>query len=435
MLNSKLSSLPKRVFIVYIALTVFLFLFGPIEYKYIGTKEVFNCCAYILVFIILSSKSYSIGAKSKSYKKKIHIALKGRHIEALDIVKIAIAYSIIMFAILIYDNNKIHGGLSFSNFNYFSAMAETYTYVKYETTLGGWLLSYTAIFKIIAIIGGCYYWDKLNIRYRIGTILVCSLVVTNNIFFVGSQKQIIDLFIYVLIGIVARRISLGKSLNKKIVLLIVISIIIAILVMAYVINARVELWEYRYNAVSPGMPQESTLKTGSIIYNIIPTSILAPIVYLSGYFSQGYRGLALCMNEEFIPSWGMGFSFKVMNDFARWFDIPIETIENSYPVRMSQDYGIGAYSNWHTIFPWFASDITFIGALLIVSLFIYLWGKAWNEWLKTENFWSLVLFIHLTVLVLYIPCNNQLFQTRESIVSTILAIIIWLLFRGKATEE
>ncbi len=62
----------------------------------------------------------------------------------------------------------------------------------------------------------------------------------------------------------------------------------------------------------------------------------------------------------FCPDVGYGVFIKIMNDFAQWFNIPLSAIAVSYPIRMEQTYGIGAYSNWHLVLPLVAlTDVTF----------------------------------------------------------------------------
>lgn len=429
-LNSKVLMLPKKIVILYLIFSLILFIFGPIEYKYIGIKEIVICCIYMFAFLLMFRFAYARGIAQKPGKKKRGLKL-GVTINVINVVKIAIVYTMLVYILLVVENIMAHGGISFQGLNYYNLMAQSYTDVEFEVTLAGRLICYTAVFRIIAVMGGILFWKEIGLFFKGCNIVIFALIILNNSFFVGSQKQVIDLFIYALIAIIGNSIYHKNRIDKKTKLFLSISVLVAIFVMGSVIAARVDLWEFRYNATGGGLPSGASLKSDSFIYSILPQSILLPLIYLSGYFSQGYRGLALCLFEPFVPTWGMGFSFQIMNDFSRWFNIPISSIELSYPVRMESHYGIGAYSNWHTIFPWLASDVSFLGSLLVVSLFVYLWAKSWRDWIQTKNLWALILFGQLSILVLYIPCNNQLFQTRESILATIAIYIVWKLFGGE----
>ena len=428
--NNRLILLPRKVFIIYIIVTLTLFFFGPIKYQHIGIIECIYVCGYMLVFLLLSYCAYSRGANKAGKKIKMCLRFGKKRIESMDLVKFSILYSVLLYGLLIVQNSSVHGRILFNTFNFFNTMAQSYTDIEYQMTLAGRLVCYTSIFKVLALIGCIYYWKDLKVLYKMLTACLVLEIVLNNIFFVGSQKQLVDLFIYVLVAFVANIIRDGFRITRKIKIMLAGIIVVAALVMGSTIAARVSMWETKYNAVGAGLPIGASLDTDNILYKVLPEFISLPLAFLSGYLSQGYRGLALCMSQPFVPTWGMGFSFKIMNDFAQWFNIPLSTIAVSYPIRMEQTYGIGAYSNWHSIFPWFASDVTFVGALFIVATFIYLWAKTWREVVDTGNLWSLLLFAQLTILVLYIPCNNKIFQTRESIVLTLLIYFGWRLFRG-----
>lgn len=429
-LNSKVLILPKKIVIIYYIISLLLFIAGPIEYEYIGIKEIAICCIYMIAFLLMFTFAYKRGIAKKPGNKKLGLRL-GRIIDVTDVVKFAIIYTTLVYLLLVSENIIAYGGISFKGINYYDLMAQSYTDIEFKVTLAGRLICYTAIFRIIAVIGGILFWNEISRFFKGCIIAIFVLIILNNTFFVGSQKQVIDLLLYALIAIIGNNYYHKNQIDKKTKLFLLISVLVALFVMGSVIAARVSLWEFRYNAVGGGLPSGANVKSDNFFYSILPQSILWPLVYLSGYFSQGYRGLALCLSEPFVPTWGMGFSFRIMYDFSDWFNIPISNIELSYPVRMENHYGIGAYSNWHTIFPWFASDITFFGSLLVVSLFVYLWAKSWRDWIETNNLWALILFAQLSILVLYIPCNNQLFQTRESILASIAVYITWKLFGGK----
>ena len=73
------------------------------------------------------------------------------------------------------------------------------------------------------------------------------------------------------------------------------------------------------------------------------------------YLSSGYYGLSLALNLPFIWSYGFGSSFEIRYLFSKFIPLTDEFVR-SYPSRMEAATGWDAYANWHTIFPWLASD-------------------------------------------------------------------------------
>ena len=100
----------------------------------------------------------------------------------------------------------------------------------------------------------------------------------------------------------------------------------------------------------------------------------------------------------------------------------------TYPIRMQIQTGWPALEYWSTIFTWLASDMTFLGAILFLSILIFIWAKSWREAIVFKNPLSIVLFCNLGILWIFVPQNNQLMQTLESTVATILLVLIWLIF-------
>jgi hypothetical protein len=422
----KILKLPMKLFFWYILTTLFMFLFGPIKYYYVDNQ--LFLLSFICFFLIVASAFYYLGAHCVIQQSRMRIPLTRK-----KILRFALIYSFALCILIAIQDAAVHGfqigELLIKDF--FSRMAETYTDVDFFSTPASWISSYTNWLKIIALTGGVFYYQDLSKIERWCFYGVIALTCFDVIFFVGSQKQLFDLVIYLYVPFFSKRLIRGKK--RKMILVTLIVAFILIIFTGNVIESRRELWAYRYNSSVSYVG--ATIDTNNWLYGVLPSSISTPITIVSSYTSQGYRGLALCLKLPFEWAYGMGSSFKMMRDFSRWFNIPLSSIEVSYPVRMQAEFGIGAYAQWHTIFPWLASDYTWIGAVLIVSLLIYYWGKSWRELLILNNLPALLMFAHLCVMVVYIPCNNQLFQTRSSIVSTFVVFVIWFLFHGRDLKD
>ena len=99
----------------------------------------------------------------------------------------------------------------------------------------------------------------------------------------------------------------------------------------------------------------------------------------------------------------------------------------TYPYRTALATGWSDKSVWHTIFPWLASDFTYIGAIIILSLLAYLYGKCLCE-IKYYNQWqSVFLFSVLSIIWFYMVANNQLFTAKSTLFVAIVAVILWLM--------
>lgn len=413
---------PQKIFNIWILSTLFLFYFGPLEYDCNKILAV----GYIILFLIIANFMYYLGTHVK-----IRVPRKRLKKNYDFIIKNSIYFSFFITLALLLEAFVKYGFKSFSITSIISQMANTYSFQDdYVFMISAWILSYTKWIRIIALVLGSYYWGKIGIIQKIMYIVMCAIIVVYNTLYAGSQKELIDLAIYILIPIICRWIKQSKRLSPWKIILIIVAFCTGVVFLGSVINSRHQLWQSMFNS-----SKSTGANYSNWIYKLLPSSVAESITYLLSYLTQGYRGLALCLTLPFKWSFGMGSSFKLMNDVSRWFSIPLSVLETSYPVRMEAQYGIGAYSYWNTIFPWIASDFTFIGAIFVVGIFIYYWAKAWREFIKIGSWISIVMFTHLSILVLYIPCNNQLFQTRDSIVASLAIFILWYFFHGRIAEN
>lgn len=420
----KACRIPIRIFVAYIIITFIFFATGPIEYYHVNNH--LGLIIFIGLFLVVGISLYNFGTRIIIREQRYTAPF-----ETVKFVKFSLVYSVFLYLLIAVFDARNHGfsfSLSVFTGNLFTTMAETYTDISFITSPAKYMASYTTWIEVIALVGGVYYYRKLKPIYHACLYAVIALHVFDVVFFIGSQKQIMDILIYLAMPFLINRIQQGKKATRRSFVILVLGTIVVVLILGNIMQARNDLWAARYhstNAISGAV-----INRDHFIYKILPSFFVDPFVSVMRYLSQGYRGLALCLTIPFEWSMGFGSSFKWMNDFSQWFSVPLSAIENSYPVRMEAVYGIKAYASWHTIFPWFASDFTWLGAIVIVSVFLYYWGKAWNESIQFDSLPALILFSHLSILVIYIPCNNQLFQTRVSIITTFMVFLIWYLYHG-----
>ena len=146
--------------------------------------------------------------------------------------------------------------------------------------------------------------------------------------------------------------------------------------------------------------------------------------FITGYLSGGYYGLSLCMKLPFVWTYGVGSSYSLTLFFEKFAGADA-IFDHTYLARMEAVYGWRALSDWNTIFPWLASDFTFVGALFLFIPVGYIYGLAWKEVVKYRNPISLLMFAMLTVCVIFIPANNQLLHPVDGFIATAIIFFVW----------
>lgn len=136
------------------------------------------------------------------------------------------------------------------------------------------------------------------------------------------------------------------------------------------------------------------------------------------YISHGYEGLALCMELPFESTYGFGWSKALQVLLHNYLGGP-DMFERSYLIRNEAHNGWPALYWWSTIFPWLASDTTFFGTVLFMLLIGFFMGRCWMNVVLTGNPIGFAVLAQLFILVFMFPANNALAQSLDGFFSFI----------------
>lgn len=138
------------------------------------------------------------------------------------------------------------------------------------------------------------------------------------------------------------------------------------------------------------------------------------VVMASKYVTHGYTGLALAMELPFEWTYGLGWSKGLQVILRDYLGGP-DLFPRSYLVRNEVTNQWPALWWWSTIFPWIASDTTFYGTVLVMVLIGFGIARVWMDIVVNGNPLGFVLLGQLFVLVFMFPANNALAQTIDAI--------------------
>lgn len=138
------------------------------------------------------------------------------------------------------------------------------------------------------------------------------------------------------------------------------------------------------------------------------------VVMACKYVSHGYTGLALAMELPFEWTYGLGWSKGLQVILRDYLGGP-DLFDRSYLARNEEVNQWPALWWWSTIFPWIASDTTFVGTVLVMILIGFGIARVWMEIVVNGNPLGFVLIGQLFVLVFMFPANNALAQTLDAV--------------------
>ena len=145
---------------------------------------------------------------------------------------------------------------------------------------------------------------------------------------------------------------------------------------------------------------------------------------LCEYLGNGLVGLGYCLDAPFTWSHMLGSSYALGVVGERVFGLPFYYY-SSYPYMAGLTSGWGE-SHWYTVFPWFASDFTFPGTVILFGFFAYVYSRAWIESVRFANPYSIMLFCWMTLGVVMMPANNPLMYAPGALLTLGLVTTLYL---------
>lgn len=155
---------------------------------------------------------------------------------------------------------------------------------------------------------------------------------------------------------------------------------------------------------------------------------------LMAYFSIGYYGLYLSLQEPFVSCYGFGHSIFLHVVGDRVFGLT-DIRERTIPYRVQTSHGWDMYAHWHTAYPWIASDIGFIGVVFLMVVFGWITAKTWIDAREGNRPAAVVLFTLLATAVWYLPANNQVLAFPEQMVAFWVWLMVWVRSRNSQRAQ
>jgi hypothetical protein len=146
---------------------------------------------------------------------------------------------------------------------------------------------------------------------------------------------------------------------------------------------------------------------------------------------SGYYGLDLALDKPFESAFGVGHSPMALTVYEA---VTKDTAPHrrTYTYRNGQN-GWPEENYWSTLPTWIANDVGFPGAVLVLAVVGWFWGKWWREASAGMSDPAAVLFAFTTTMMFYFPANDQVFILADGYLVLAVWVVIWLWHRGSQT--
>ena len=104
----------------------------------------------------------------------------------------------------------------------------------------------------------------------------------------------------------------------------------------------------------------------------------------------------------------------------------------TYQARITE-FGWDDYMQWHTMYSWFANDVSYLGVIAVMFIFGLVFARCYKDSITTENPFANLMVYYMFLMAIFAPCNNQIFQTRDIFFSFITVFLGWICTRGRKT--
>ena len=277
-----------------------------------------------------------------------------------------------------------------------------------------------------------YYWDRLKGTYKLALLGVLLINVTATAA-TGRRSGVVYIAIISALAICSRVVGLPlprrRRLMRRIMLGFGLLILALVPFLRYVAEARSGgVVDLTVNMITLEYPEPEHFLTRK----------LAPEwrgVVFSGvfYLSHGYFGLEKCLDMPFEGiTFGLGQSWFLARNAER-LGLPSSLLDASYDRRLDeQGYPVGLF--WMTMFPWFASDLTFPGTWLLMLLFGYVYARSWESATTAGEPWAVVLFGILSHFAFSLSMSNPM-QDGSGLSRTIGVLLLFTVFRRRVRRR
>lgn len=412
---------PLVFFQVYLSITVWLFFFGPWPWDVDNPGQVF---AFLAAAQACIAAGYLLSWRKVSAMPVVPARIAAEAATGIAFLKAAL----IITAVLALPSSMSrtgawipdvaagvgNAGLAYNeNFDRLTA-GNAFVAIEYVRMLASpWLIG---VFPLTVL-----YWGRLSWGWRL---MALAMIAFNLAMYLGTgvNKGIADVVV-TLPWLVLLAVSTGLLRIPRFGLKLSLGSAVMLFGFLYFFGAGQAQREGSGSEYGTFFTGASVLQadSGHFISALLPEEFRLVFEALSRYVVHGYYALSLALQTDSPSTLGFGHSmFLARNadtllggDYFVW---------RSLPGLLERDHLWGMFLLWHSIYPWLASDVGFIGTLGLMGALGYLFGLAWGHALSTASArWTVLLFL-LFVLFYYVPANNQVFQSGETCIGFFLLL-------------
>ncbi|MCO7506514.1 MULTISPECIES: hypothetical protein [unclassified Pseudomonas] len=420
--------LPLNVYIVYSVFVLFSLLVGPMEYQGLDYLVLFS---FVFVALLLFIIGFLAGARG-DYRKHLDL-LKERLFAYRRVERLVQGLLLLsVTAALLQWYFFVSAGVGVG----FDSIGENYVagYQGYERGQASIDIMYVLnIFEqslTLVVLLFCFYYFSVMGRFsRFAFIFVVVTYLLVNVLAAGKQKYLGDVVVLTLFCMVVNFAARGSRIKVS-------AVLAGIGLGCFVFLMFVEILRQRYQAAGINVGNIYEKVHPLIVWNdnawvlsVVSSDYALALGIFLGYFTNGLYGLYLSLTLPFEWTYFVGNSYSLGRIVEILFSADGSVLEHTYPYRVGLAYGWG-FDKWHSLFSWLASDITFLGVLLLTPIFSFFYARIWLQAVRANNPFSGPLFIYFSMGLVFSYANNQIMHGLAGVLVLLVLFVGWCASRN-----
>jgi hypothetical protein len=414
--------LPLTVYLSFALFTIACLFFGPVTYQGINY---FLLMGFLGAFLVLFAAGYLWAVRGKfsiSSEERIRASMDA-FAKVRGTFRWLLLWSCASSVLKWITLFSSHASIGFDSIG--DAYSEGYRdYVRGDASIGpSYILNiFDQTIVILAVIIGLAYYRSLPRKSRVGLQFVLASFVLANMLGSGKQVYIGYIAIYASVSALRYAAIYRKKITAK-------TVFIGLTATAVVLLAMVEVLRQRYEYAGVSLANVRLRSHPLMIWDVdsplvklVGQNYGLAIGYLTTYFTNGLYGLYLSLTLPFEWSYFLGSSYSL----GRIVEIVTGNngaiFERTYPFRVGDAYGWGM-TKWHSAFSWIASDVGFVGILMLTPFFAAAYARIWKEAVNSVNPYAAPLFMYLSLGLAFSFANNQMVHALSGVL--VLSFLVW----------
>ncbi len=430
--------LPLLFLQIYLAVTLLVFTFGPISYS-LPLPVIFWLCifCYHFAFFLGYLLAYMSKIKKADFSGKKEIG-KDFNLRLFHVLLFFSFFSSLLgfknvdsildfFNPFFWFESALQGVLN-PGVAYTEKMQRVSSDVSGNKLLNIFLF-FIAFSKIVIVPFIVFLWSRLSFKVKIASLFVTLLPLLSSLSH-GTNKGVFDFVILygssLMIFFVYNKYHFNSYMLRKrkfFLLVLIFSMLGALTFFGTAMSERGG--DIRYIELIDPL---GNIKVDESSYNKTRESFFYyTYAWLGSYIVQGYYGFGLALTQDFETSYGVGNSVFLTRNFESLLGVDLR--ENTFQYKINNWWGES--SQWHSFYSFFANDFHFVGVAFVCFILSFLMAKAWFDFIDSANVFAGAMMPIFSVLIIFIPANNQIFGFLDGLSAFFWTCIFWFYSKNK----